>query len=84
MSIFLFRNNHSTIKVEGKTVKTVLTNLKKLKLESPDADIGKIFLLVDTTEGVVEVEKYPFSNIDLKAVEDLVKKESVSRLLYTN
>jgi len=80
VSIYLMKDNHSTIKIEGTTPKKILLNIKKAKLSDPDASIGSIFLMHDKKE----VTRYNISVKDLGYIEELLNREDIYRILNTN
>lgn len=80
IKIYLMRDNHTFINVEGNTPKVILTNLKKYKLSDPDADTGTIHLLHDKKE----IKRYNFSTINLKEVEDLLHLPEIHSILLAN
>lgn len=80
VSIYLTRDNHTTIRIKGKTPKQVITEIKKCKLSDPDADTGTIFLLHD----LKEIKRYGISTDNLQEIESILNKPEVASLLHFN
>jgi len=91
ISIFLVRDNHSTIKVYGTTPEAILTEVNRILKIFSDADSGVIFLMHDRKE----IKRYSFTIDEEQAKKqnscyrdkylgDILKLEDVKVLLPKN
>jgi len=80
VKIFLMKDNHSTIRIEGTNTKSILTNIKKTRLSDPDADIGNLFLMNEEKE----IKRFNLDVKDIPSIEQLLNKNEVNYLLHTN
>lgn len=88
ISIYLIKDNHTTLSVHGQTVEEIVRYAKELVEEHPDANTGILFLM----HGRKEItRRYFYVNKDAKvlcdrdrSLEDLLKLEDTMSLLATN
>ncbi len=80
IKIYLMRDNHTFINIEGNTPKAILTNIKKAKLSDPDADKGTIFLLYNEKE----VKRIPITTINLKEIDDILHQPEIHYIILAN
>lgn len=88
MSLYLMRENHTTIQVHGQTVEEIVSHAEKLVKENTDANSGVLFLMynrkeisrryfyVDATKGILSPRD--------QSLTDLLHMEDVTPLLTTN
>lgn len=80
VSIYLMKDNHSSIKIKGTTPKQVLTNIKKTKLANPEADIGIIFLMHEKKE----INRFHIDVSKMEEISDILHKQEIQSLLIFN
>ena len=79
ISIYLMKDNHTFIKIQGTTPEEIISDIKKTYKLHSDANTGSIYFFHDNKE----VAKHNIKITELDKLEELLNQEGIINLLFT-